>query len=163
MTGPLGSLRRKWASARGYTVAEKLLVLPSLMMLGLSRLAILALPFRWYVRVLGRVATQGEQAPPLSTEHNKAARSIGRSVRATAALTPWESVCLPQAMTASVLLKLRGIPHCVHFGLAPGEKAPEAAPMQAHAWIVAGERIVTGAPVLPEYRIVATFITLPQP
>ncbi|WP_284124998.1 lasso peptide biosynthesis B2 protein [Parerythrobacter aestuarii] len=157
MSGPLTRLRNKIRSARGYSWPEKLLVLPSLVLLGLARLAILFLPFRFYVRVLGKVVSQGQPAPGVTEASDRAARSIGRSVRATAALTPWESVCLPQAMAASVLLKLRGVPHCVHFGLAPGEQTPEAAPMKAHAWIVAGDRVVTGGPVLPEYRIVATF------
>lgn len=157
MSGFFPTLRRKLAGARRYSLGEIAMVGPSLLLLGLARLAILFLPFRRYSQVLGAAAAQGETPPPLSLGQDSTARSIGRSVRATAKVTPWSAVCLPQAMAASILLKLRGIPHVVHFGLAPGEARPEAAPMQAHAWIIAGERIVTGAPVLPEYRIVATF------
>lgn len=162
MSGFLPTLRRKLAGARSYSLVEIAMVVPSLLLLGLARLAILFLPFRWYSRVLGESVAQSDAPPSLSPRQDSTARSIGRSVRATATVTPWSAVCLPQAMAASILLKLRGIPHVVHFGLAPGEAKPEAAPMQAHAWIVAGDRIVTGAPVLPEYRIVATFSSPPR-
>lgn len=161
MSALLSTLRRKLVGLRSYSAAEIAMVVPSLVLLGLARLAILFLPFGFYSRLLGTVASQGLSAPPLTTGLDDTARSIGRSVRATAQVTPWKSVCLPQAMAASLLLRMRGVPHVVHFGLAPGEAKPDAAPMQAHAWIVAGERIVTGAPVLPEYRIVSTFASLP--
>ena len=129
----------------------------ALLLLGAARLAILFLPFRWYVGWLGAPTELEENALPLDDAQDAISRSIGRAVRATAGVTPWKSVCLPQAIAASILLKLRRIPHVTHFGLAPGEAAPDSAPMKAHAWIIAGERIVTGAPVLPEYRIVASF------
>ncbi|UIP06155.1 lasso peptide biosynthesis B2 protein [Erythrobacter sp. SDW2] len=161
MSALLPTLRRKLAGLRGYSASEITMVAPSLVLLGLARLAILFLPFRFYARVLGTVASQGLPAPPLTAGLDNRARSIGRSVRATARITPWKSVCLPQAMVASLLLRVGGVPHVVHFGLAPGDAKPDAAPMQAHAWIVAGKRIVTGAPVLPEYRIVSSFASPP--
>lgn len=157
MTRWLPALRRKLAGAREYSLAELALVAPTLLLLGLARLAILFLPFRWYIGVLGERLPQGRVAPSIIPTLDHRARSIGRSVRATAKITPWQSVCLPQAIAASMLLRIGHVPHVVHFGLAPGEPEPDAAPMQAHAWIIAGERIVTGAPVLARYRIVATF------
>lgn len=163
MSGFLPALRRKLAGARRYSAAEIAMVVPAIALLGLARLAIVALPFRWYAKVLGSVAAIGQQPAAISARQDAKARSIGRSVRATATVTPWSAVCLPQAMAAGVLLKLHGVPHVVHFGLAPGEASPEAAPMQAHAWVIAGERVVTGAPVLPEYRIVATFASPSAP
>jgi Transglutaminase-like superfamily len=159
----LQGLRRKLIGASSYSAAEIALVLPSIVLLGLARMAILLLPFRWYARALGGKVSQGLAARSLTPAQDAKARSIGRSVRATAAVTPWSAICLPQALAAGVLLQLHRIPHVVHFGLAPGDARPEAAPMRAHAWIVAGDRIVTGSPVLPEYRIVATFAAPPAP
>ena len=142
----LAWLRRKWTGARKYSAGEKLLVPVALVLLGISRAAILGL--------------QGIAAPAISAEQDQRARSIGRAVRASATVTPWQSICLPQAMAASTLLRLGGVPHVVHFGL--GKSRPQDAPMEAHAWIVAGDRIVTGGPVSPDHRIVASFVTPPR-
>ena len=156
----LAWLRRKWTGARKYSAGEKLLVPVALVLLGISRAAILGLPFRRHAAMLGSTAPQGIAAPAISAEQDQRARSIGRAVRASATVTPWQSICLPQAMAASTLLRLGGVPHVVHFGL--GKSRPQDAPMEAHAWIVAGDRIVTGGPVSPDHRIVASFVTPPR-
>lgn len=152
-----GRLRQKLVGLRSYSAGEVLLAPVAIMLLGLARAAIIVIPFRWYVRALGHVSSIDAASISISPRQDSIARSVGRSVRASAAITPWQSVCLPQAIAASLLLKACRIPHVSHFGLAPGETSPEAAPMQAHAWLIAGERIITGAPVLPEYTVVATF------
>ena len=53
------------------------------------------------------------------------------------------------------MLRRRGIPATVRFGLAPGT-APGALP-RAHAWVSAGKVKVAGFPVEPAMVVVARF------
>ncbi|GAA4035775.1 lasso peptide biosynthesis B2 protein [Parerythrobacter jejuensis] len=137
-------------------MGELALVPVALLLLGAARFAILIFPFRWYAWTLG-ASIDNQTAPGISPAQRVRARSIGRSVRASASVTPWQSVCLPQALAASVLLRAGGVPFISTFGLKPGDKDVAQEPMLAHAWITTGDLVVTGGPVDPGYRVVATF------
>lgn len=159
MSGPLAFVGRKLRGALRYSPLELALVPIAITLLGLARLAILALPFRIYARLLGDRIDAASELPITAERERQRARSIGRSVRASASVTPWKAVCLPQAMAAAALLRLFGISSTTYFGLAPGEPGPREAPMRAHAWLQVGDLTVTGAPIDPALRVVATFGT----
>lgn len=147
------TFRTKLAGTRQYTLAELALVPLALVLLGLARVTIAVLPLRLWLRWLGRQVVPGQAASAVSHRQDRRARSIGRSIRATASVTPWRADCLPQAMAAAVLLRLARVP----FVLTIGQDRIAASdwrgrPMQAHAWIAAGERLVTGGPADPSLQ-----------
>lgn len=158
-------LARKWRSFGGLPLAARTLVPIAFMLLGLARLAILALPFRIYAPLLGRrrpSSADGDwrDQPPLDPRAEGRALAIKQAIRAAARLTPWQSVCLPQALVAATLMRSLGIGFAVHLGLARGDEG--AGPMQAHAWTAAGGAIVTGAGQLGRYTRVASFAHEPR-
>jgi len=110
-------------------------------LLGLSRLAILVLPFTVVRRALGDRRDAGT-ARPLAPLHDAAATRaarIGATVGLAARHTPWRSECYPQALTARILLGLARVPHVVSFGV-----RRDAGRLVAHAWVRAGDVPVTG-------------------
>lgn len=110
-------------------------------LLGLTRFAILVLPFRVVRRALGEHRSPQAGGPatvPDDTTLRRAAR-IGATVRLVARHTPWRSECYPQALTARILLGLARVPHVVSFGVRRDGDA-----LVAHAWVHVGGMVVTG-------------------
>jgi len=83
------------------------------------------------------------------------ARMIGWAVRSGANYTPWESVCLPQAVAAKWMIKRRGISGTLYLGVMKDETKPDK--LAAHAWVRCGQFILTGAKGHLQYTVVSTF------
>jgi hypothetical protein len=127
-------------------------------LLGLSRLAILLLPFRLVRRALGehRDPRAGATGAPLDHDALVRAARIGATVQLAARHTPWRSECYPQALTARALLGLAGVPHVVSFGV-----RRDGDHQVAHAWVHAGDVPVTGGTGQP-YTEVGSFAWAPR-
>jgi hypothetical protein len=126
--------------------------------LGLTRLAILVLPFAVVRRALGdhhdpRTPTA---TPPLDHDTRVRAARIGATVRLAARHTPWRSECYPQALTARILLGLARVPHVVSFGVRRDDGR-----LVAHAWVHADGVPVTGV-TGHEYTEVGAFAWTPR-
>lgn len=71
--------------------------------------------------------------------------TAGRLAWAVAAaarrLPAWFRACLPQALAAEALLRRHGAPAELVIGVRP---AASGGPVQAHAWVMSGERVVVG-------------------
>jgi hypothetical protein len=154
---------------------EKAWVLPAWILLGLSRLVILAIPFRTLARGLGTNAGVTPWIPVLPPGGEARAASISRIVRRAAARTPWQSNCLTQAVAARVLLGVCGIPCSLFFGVArdrgePDENQSGSKPigsppadsspvrLSAHAWVAAGRVPVTGGVSFRQFTVVGCFV-----
>jgi hypothetical protein len=117
-------------------------------LLGLTRLMTLALPFGAVRRLLeaggSSAASDAESAATPSALSPRAvarARAAGACVSAASRHTPWKSECYPQALTAKLVLLAARIPHTVQFGL----RRDESGQLLAHAWVsVAGTAVVGG-------------------
>jgi hypothetical protein len=153
------TLLRKLKSFLRLPLFEKLLIPIVFILLGFARLAILTIPFRYYARLLGIYQQADIFIPLLTTEQAQWANRIGRVIRSTATITPWQSLCLVQALVASCLLRLVQIPYVLHFGLA-NNVAPDASdPMKAHAWVSAGMFAITGGRSLFKFTVVGTYVS----
>ncbi len=146
----LRDLPAKW---RRRSRAERWLILEAFVLLGAARLGVLILPFRVLAKSLG--THMQEQQTPLKPDELQRARTIGATVRATANHTPWESVCLPQAIAAKWMLKRRRIASTLYLGVMKDETKTEK--LSAHAWIRTGSVILTGAKGHRLYTVVSTF------
>lgn len=136
---------------------RRLLVVEAVLWLGLSRIALLFVPFRVLVARFGALtpsakADAGRQSC-LSNEQSALVLAVGWSVTRAARYVPFRAVCLPQAIAAQVMLNRRRIASVMHFGVA---KIPDEG-LAAHAWLDASSIEVTGYPVGPEFVEVARF------
>lgn len=144
------SVPAKWRKRSG---AERLLLLEAFALLGVARLLVLTMPFRWLAGSLGEHMAQS--APEATPDDLRCARLIGQAVRSAANNTPWQSVCLPQAVAGQWMLKRRGIAATLYLGVAKADARPEQ--LAAHAWLRCGETIITGSAGHRQFTVVATF------
>lgn len=131
--------------------ADRMFLVEAAGWLGLARLAILVLPFRWLARGLGRHMAQ-------SPEEVRAAPAelldrISWSVNTASRHLPWECKCLAQALAGKAMLKRRGVSSTLYLGLAKNA----AAQLQAHAWLRCGPRILTGGQGMADFTVISTF------
>ncbi|WP_232286665.1 lasso peptide biosynthesis B2 protein [Pelobacter propionicus] len=140
----------KWRRRNG---AERLLLLEALLLLGVVRILILTIPFRWLAVSLGRRMT--ESGLHLTPSALRQASMIGQAVRSAAGTTPWKSVCLPQAVAGKWMLKRRGINATLYLGVAKADNRSEN--LAAHAWLRCGDQIITGAAGHRQFTVVASF------
>lgn len=119
--------------------------------LGVARLAILFLPFRWLALGLGKqMALSAEMPEETSTE---LLDRISWAVATASRHLPWNCTCLAQAIAGKAMLKSRGVPSTLYLGLAKNGETQ----LQAHAWLRCGERIITGWQGMGRYTVIATF------
>jgi hypothetical protein len=133
---------------------EQVWLLPAWLLLGFSRTAIVVVPFRHIAPRMGVHLGNRAWVPLLTAEQRDLAVKIGSTVRLASRFTPWVSNCFPQALAASILLRLYGVPYVLNFGLAPGEADKR---LQAHAWVAAGAVAVTGGSSFDDFTVVGCF------
>ena len=132
----------------------KLLVLGSFCLLGIIRLAILILPFRYLTLFMGeKMATSPNQINPKLLAK---AIKVGWSVNKISNFTPWESKCLVRALTVQIILRVLKIPSTLYLGLAKDDSKQ----LLAHAWLRCGSVTITGARERESFTSVAQFATL---
>jgi hypothetical protein len=126
--------RRKFRSFRRLSITARWLVCEAVFMLAVGRLIVLTVPFRFLVPWLRR-------APETPTCDENLLLAVRQAVTIAARNVPWKAVCLPQALAAKAMLARRGCGSAFHLGATfdPDGK------LIAHAWLVAGGKIVVGA------------------
>ncbi|MEG2786607.1 MAG: lasso peptide biosynthesis B2 protein [Romboutsia sp.] len=117
---------------------DKLLFLEAFFLTGIIRLKILKVPFKQVKKSLGTYNEESQQT--VDIKYYKLSRKIRWVVNTISKYTPWESLCLVQAMTAQKMLKKRGVATTLYLGINK-DKNNE---MTAHAWIRCGQMYVTG-------------------
>jgi hypothetical protein len=130
---------------------DRLLFLEAALWLGIARLAILLIPFRWIALLLGKHMAES----PVSMEptHRSLAEHVSWAIRTASRHVPWKSRCLVQAMAVKGMLRLRGIPSTIYMGLAKDEDDN----LKAHAWLRSGDMVVVGTPGVDRFSVVSTF------
>ncbi len=141
---------RKWKAC---CWSERRLLLQSLYWLGFFYLAIRCVTFRRLLGLLDLVRVQRVSDSPLPAAPE--AVGIGRAVRAVGARTPWRSTCLIQALAGMALLHRFGLSGVMYLGVAKSGDPSE--PLQAHAWLQSGDRILTGENGHRKYQVVSCF------
>ena len=137
------------ASLRRLDSTDRLLLLEAALLLGAARLAIRFVPF---ARIAGRLGQHMAETPATQPPEALAtSRRVRKAVELAARNLPWESVCLPQAITAKLMLRRRGIPSTLYLGVLREKE------FLAHAWVRAGEVVVTGDRGRDGFTVVSTF------
>jgi hypothetical protein len=153
MTPWFKSLHNAPAKWRRRSRTERLLLLEAFALLGLARLTVLILPFKWLAFSLGR--HMNESGTQISVSDLQYARLIGQAIRSAANNTPWKSVCLPRAVAAQWMLRRRRIAATLYLGVAKDDEKPEK--LAAHAWLRCGDIIVTGKAGMEHFTVVSVF------
>jgi hypothetical protein len=131
--------------------AFRWLLIQVMVLLGLGRLSVLLFPFRKIALWLGK--TGQETGMVLEEREISQLTPISSAIEAVSKYTPWKSNCFAQALCAHWILVRRHIAHTVYFGVAKEGKTK----MKAHAWLRAGERIVSGRKGHKEFAVVGKF------
>ena len=139
------AFRRPWG--------ERALYLEAFVFLCCSKLQLIFIPFRKLAPGFGEPQT--ETAATISPADRQIAVDVSWAVQAVARHLPFRFVCLPQAMAAQRMLRRRGISSTLYLGVAPDRATPNA--IQAHAWLRAGNKIVTGEHEAVRHQKLASF------
>lgn len=131
---------------------HRLLFIEAVLRLGWAKLVVHAVPFRWIAPGFGRVQT--ESPLTISPADRAVAVDVSWAVQAAARHVPLRFVCLPQAIAAQQMLRRRGIASTLYFGAAldAGKSG-----LLTHAWLRAGDKIVTGEDQAARHRRLAWF------
>jgi hypothetical protein len=121
--------------------SDLLLAAEAFLLLTIYRICLALIPVRTIFRTItrGHAADPAPQVPPTEPILTQALR-IRWAVEAVTrnATTPF--VCFPQTLAGYTMLRLRGIPSTMVYGVA---HSPEG-DLIAHTWLTIGDRIVLG-------------------
>lgn len=108
--------------------------------LALVRGAVAVLPLHWLCHGLGLGLRRDAGAVP-SERARASADQIKSRIVDVYRRAPILGECLPQALAAAAMLRLRGVRSTLHFGVLKGSAT---APLTAHAWLTVGDIVVAG-------------------
>jgi hypothetical protein len=121
--------------------------------MGFARFQVLTRPFK---RIAKNLMTTGEPEIEPATDP-VVIRQVAWAIRTAAKFTPWKSNCLAQGLAAGRMLKRRGLPAVLFFGVAKDE----AGKMIAHAWLRSGGFFVCGGDGSKRYAVTGVFYSNP--
>ncbi|MDD5698340.1 MAG: lasso peptide biosynthesis B2 protein [Victivallaceae bacterium] len=109
---------------------------------------LLVLPYKYMKPFLGNCREAPEKATDLRELHR-----ISGCIRRVGNRLPWKCSCLVNALAAKIMLKKRGIPATIYFGMTRDDEMR----LVAHAWVKSGDFLVTGKDNEREYKTVGYF------
>jgi hypothetical protein len=121
----------------------------AMVLLVVFRVCLAVVPVRRIIGAIthGKAAGQTSEAEESAAE---AARRVQWAVSAVARHSVVEFVCFPQALAGYTMLRWRGVPGEVVYGVA---RSPEGE-LMAHAWLMVGDRMVLGGEAAGEHTAV---------
>lgn len=133
---------------------KKIMIIRVYILTGYYRFKMLFTPFSKMAKKIGQ---QGiESSDIYNDSQDSYIRRVRSIVMMTSKNTPWESLCLVQALTVQFLLNKKKISNTVYLGLAKDENNKPI----AHAWIKHGGKIVVGEKGMEKFAVVAKFGSL---
>jgi hypothetical protein len=116
--------------------------------LALASLAIKLAPFKRVVQAAGR-----RDIPERAPIDRALVEQCRWSVDAAANRVPWKAVCFQRGLALHLMLRRRGVPSVLHYGVAQ----TSGRGLAAHVWVSAGGEVVLGGKEAPDYVCLATF------
>ena len=129
------------------TWADRLLLLEALATLALASLAIRLLPFRKVIAVAGGGTNQRNTVTDPATK----ARKTVWAVNAWGRRVPWKAVCFQRGLAVHLMLRRRGIPSHLHYGVSQSDG------LKAHVWVSSAGRDVIGGSEAAGYTCLAVY------
>ncbi|WP_166038202.1 lasso peptide biosynthesis B2 protein [Sphingosinicella sp. YJ22] len=131
-------------SSRARGIANRLLVLEAIVNLLPAALAVRFLSFARVVEGRRRVRRRRGGAEP---------RRLARMVEIARAKVPWRAKCFESALCLRAMLRRRGIPSTLHYGIG----AANDGALNAHVWLSVGGEVLIGGENAAQFACVATF------
>ena len=132
------------------SAADVALLAEALIALTVASAAVRFLP----VRRIARLASLRGGRPRRAASPEAAAKRVRWAVEAWARRVPWRAVCFQIGLAAHWMLRRRGLPSRLHYGVgAPSEE------LSAHVWVTLDDRPVVGE---FEAGLYATLAVFPQ-
>ena len=107
------------------------------------------LPFRIVMRTTEVCRAEVNRS---AADTSAVGREVGRAVKRAARRLPWTIVCFPEGLAAHWMLRRRGAPSQVHYGLRPSQ-----AKLSAHVWVTLAGEIIVGEEQDDPHTCVAVF------
>ena len=112
------------------------------------------MPFKKIAPFIGKLLTTAEINPD-HTETIKDVFPLQKAIARGCRYSFWKTKCFEQALAAKMMLKRRGLPFVLYFGVLKDEKTVK---INAHAWVSYSGTIICGnMPNLKSYTIVSRF------
>jgi len=124
-----------------------MLAAEALALLAGFRVALAWVPVR---RIIATVARRRPGETPAAGDTNQTrtiARRVQWAVIAATRHSPVEFVCFPQALAGYTMLRRRGLPRTLVYGVA---RSP-AGELVAHTWLMSGEQMLLGGDAAREF------------
>lgn len=143
---PQGSVFRR---AKRLTSREVAWFVEAACALAMAWAAIRLLPFRMVMRTtrFGTVTTErsDDRCRAVTVEVRQAIQRAARRL-------PWTIVCFPEGLAAHWMLRRRGMPSQLHYGLRPSIEK-----LSAHVWVTLAGDVVVGEEADDAHHCVAIF------
>ena len=137
-----------------YSLRDYYLFSEALLFLAVSRLILIFLPFKIIAPFIGKLITK-EDTNPANTVAILDILPLQKAIARGCRYSFWRTKCFEQALAAKMLLKRRGLPFVLYFGVLKDEKEVK---LNAHAWVSYSGTIISGnMPNLESYTIVSRF------
>lgn len=130
------------------SLSNKLVLAEALVVLSVASAAIKVLPFRRTAALMrGRMSRAG-------LDHEDQRRLVAQcrwAVEAWSDRVPWRAVCFQRGLALHLMLRRRGIPSVLHYGVAQSDG------LKAHVWVDVDAQTVLGSEEAPRFACLASF------
>ncbi|NBC65983.1 MAG: lasso peptide biosynthesis B2 protein [Bacteroidetes bacterium] len=133
------------------TLRQKIFLFRIFLMLNLTGIANMLLPFKVYSRFLGQINSESTQTP--KNVDWTYVEQVSKSVKNVSKVSPFDFKCLVQATVGKYFIAQERIESTIYFGV----KRDESHHLKAHAWLRVGPKIVLGGEVADQYNVVSTY------
>ncbi len=145
----MGTTKTRWLKFFSLSAEERRMLLEAAFWLGVWRLGIFHLPFRWVAPLLGEHMKESAATSPV--REREVCDGISWAVTTMGNRLPWECTCLVLAASAKMMLNRRKMKGTLYLGVARTEG------LSAHAWLRCGETVLTGKRGMERFTVVASF------
>ena len=94
-----------------------------------------------------------KESPLVSTASKTKLRQISTAIDLISRNVPWKAQCYVQALAAKMMLRMRNVDCTIYLGFRKSVNNFA----EGHAWVRAGEIIVTGKHEYKSYKIIANY------
>jgi hypothetical protein len=134
----------------GLSRADWRVLAEALVTLAAASIAIRLLPFK---RTVEMMQGSGGRRPPDPATAERLANQCRWAVTRWADRVPWRAVCFQRGLALHLMLRRRGIPSTLHYGVA--QDGPKG--LRAHVWVTSAGRPVLGVQEAAGFACLATF------
>jgi hypothetical protein len=134
------------------SMQEQLLLVEAVVLLFITKLLVLFVPFRKLAPCFGSI--NKESGLHVRAEDLARIAKVRKTIMAASNNVPWKSVCLDQALVATIMLNRRNIPNTLFLGVKLNQ---EQSKLEAHAWVSCDDKIFIGGEQSKTFKVVACF------